>query len=295
MPLLFTFSSLNPEKDVKSRTLVIRNFLNYLLHHDVCPEYMDQIHAARRVCDLADKELPMTISAKFRLPGDFNLSCSELFGGSLQGIGTENPEWVAGIDTIGVGISPEKARQAFKVALAVHGSDELSRRYREQNAAEGVKIISDQDIGLEITGIMPTDDMIRHFYKSHPAAKGLEPVGKLRAKTWHSAYSPILDLTEEEALVASQKANLVEEYEFWVEDHVLEKCFVGMKLSATVRELSFGLKFFDSVFGVWCSFFTVLPNEAMAEWRKVEDEPLPMRKVESALKEIVDNESEEEQ
>ncbi|KAL9610805.1 MAG: hypothetical protein Q9167_004505 [Letrouitia subvulpina] len=291
LPQVFDLSSENTEQDVKSKTTIIRNFLNYLLHHDVCPEYADQIRAAQRVCDLADKELPMAMRSRFRLPGDFNTACSELFGGSLQGLHAANPEWAPEKGSVEVGIDLEKAKQTFKIALAVHGSDELSQRYRERNAADGVKIVSEYDADLEIAAIEPADERIRHFYRHHPAAKGLDPVGKLIAKSWLQKYPIPRDVTHEEALLARNSERVVEKYEFWVDDYVLDKCFVGMKFRTTIRELSFGLKFFDSIFGVWCSFFTLLPNEAIIGWRQVEDEPLPMReKVDTSLNDMAGNE-----
>lgn len=48
---------LTSEDKVKHLVGIIRNFLNYLLYHDVCPEYKDQIYAARALCDRASTEI----------------------------------------------------------------------------------------------------------------------------------------------------------------------------------------------------------------------------------------------
>lgn len=49
-----------------------------------------------------------------------------------------------------------------------------------------------------------------------------------------------------------------------------------MKLLVTVRQLSFGISYFDVVNGVYCSFYDVLPNSLMDNW--VEPGPdLPYR------------------
>ena len=45
-----------------------------------------------------------------------------------------------------------------------------------------------------------------------------------------------------------------------------------MKLQVTVKELSFGIYFFDAITGVHCSFFTILPNELMLGWKEIEKE-----------------------
>lgn len=45
------------EDKVKYLIGIIRNFFNYLLYHEVCPEYKDQINAARTLCDKAVIEI----------------------------------------------------------------------------------------------------------------------------------------------------------------------------------------------------------------------------------------------
>jgi hypothetical protein len=55
---------------------------------------------------------------------------------------------------------------------------------------------------------------------------------------------------------------------FWLEDSTLQYFFVGMKLEVTVSELSIGIKFFDRVMGIYCSFYTALPNEKVIEFWK---------------------------
>ena len=60
-------------------------------------------------------------------------------------------------------------------------------------------------------------------------------------------------------------------------DEILKKCFVGMKFITVVKELSFGVLYFDSLLGIFCSFCKVLPNEEMIGWREPETTWLPMR------------------
>lgn len=90
---------------IKLSVGLIRNFLNYLLHHDVCPDYRDQVNASRGVCDLAEKELWCTTQLSILLPGDFNRACSEVFGGWFQGLYVANQAWAQGTEeetTLGV-------------------------------------------------------------------------------------------------------------------------------------------------------------------------------------------------
>jgi hypothetical protein len=50
-----------------------------------------------------------------------------------------------------------------------------------------------------------------------------------------------------------------------VEDIVLQKCFVGMKMDATILHLQSGITILDEVRESMCSFFVWLPNELWME------------------------------
>ncbi|KAL8678881.1 MAG: hypothetical protein Q9186_004816 [Xanthomendoza sp. 1 TL-2023] len=276
LPQLYYLSSINAVKDVQAKTNVIRNFLNYLLHHDVCPEYKDQVLAARAACDLTDKELPMTMKAQSYLPGDFQTACSELFGGVFQGTYAKNPDWAPEAESY-AGISPEVAQKTFRIGLATQVSDEVARHYKEQNAASKLETTKVYNACMEVIALVPADDGIKRFYEKHKEAKGLSSLGRLKAKSWDPPFKPPKDLTEEEKLAEATSTRPTEIFEFLVEDSVLETCFVGMKFEATVHDLSFGLKFFDNISGVFCSFYGSIPNERLIGWRVPEDEPLPPR------------------
>ena len=292
VPQLYYLSSVNAVKDVKAKTNVIRNFLKYLLHHDVCPEYKSQVIAACDICNLTDQELPKTMKAQSYFPGDFQTACSEIFGGIYQGKYAKNPHWAPDAESY-AGMSPEDAHRTFKIGLAAQASDEVTKRYREQNAAGNLETLKVYNACLEITELLPADDGIRRFYAKHPAAKGLSALGRLKAKSWDPPFKPFRDLTAEERLAETKFP--MELYEFFVEDYVLDDCFVGMKFETTVHDLSFGLKFFDNISGVFCSFYGTIPNERLIGWRKPEDELLAPREkniVTSALEDVVGGEEE---
>ncbi|KAL8769919.1 MAG: hypothetical protein Q9209_004166 [Squamulea sp. 1 TL-2023] len=276
LPQIYYLSSVNAVKDVQSKTNIIRNFLNYLLHHDVCPEFKSQVFAARAICDLTDEELPKTMKAQSYFPGDFQTACSEIFGGIFQGKYAKNPSWAPEAESY-AGMSPELAEQTFKIGLATQASDELAKKYKEQNAAHNLRTLKVYTACLEVTELVPAHDDIKRFYTKHPAAKGLSSLGRLKAKSWDAPFKPFKDLTEEERLAEAKTASKIELYEFFVEDYVLDTCFLGMKFETTVHDLSFGLKFFDNISGVFCSFYGSIPNERLIGWRVPEDEPLPAR------------------
>lgn len=270
---------LHSEEKIKYFIGIIRNFFNYLLHHDVCPDYKDQVYAARTLCGKAEKELWSNSQCKALLPGDFNKSCSEIFGGMYQGMWSANQEWMQGMDLdYDVGISPHHARKVFKYALAAIADDDTHKKYKKQLEEKATKIASvNENTGFEVTEILFPAQEILDFY-AQPEVADLKPVGKMRAKTWIIPTAPEEDLTEEEEAALAAKTPEIKHYEFWVESEILSHCVVGMKLEGTVTELSFGISYFDALAGVHCSFYQLLPNELMAGWREPEKEWLPMRK-----------------
>ena len=279
MPLLF---DLFTAELIVTKVGTIRNFFNYLLHHDVAPEYRKQIYDARSTCDLAENQLCKIRHLNVLLPGKFQTACSEIFNGSLRGYGVSAAQdWnrsclQEGTDEIG--LTPEKAKQTFKVGLAAQATDEVLAKYEGQgksNTITTTRVV--EKVGLEITAIIRPDADIKRLY-THPSASGLHPLGKVLAKAWHPPdipnYDTPLDLPTE--VPSTFSATEDRKFEFFIEDHILSQIFLGMKCIVTVRELSFGITYFDEISGIYCSFYDVLPNSLMDNW--VEPGPeLPYR------------------
>lgn len=206
------------------------------------------------------------------------MACSEIFGGSYQGVYSPDRSWMGDLETqLSVGISPERARHAFKIGLAANASDEMFPKYKQQLQDKTCKISKIENTGLEVIEIVPANETVLNLYGQQQCA-GLKPIGKLKAKTWFNPGAPEEDLTEDEEAHLEANPPALKDYEFWVEDEILENCVVGMKFEATVRETSFGLTFFDAFQSVHCSFYDMLPNELMADWREIEEEWLPMKR-----------------
>ena len=248
------------EGQLKSYIAVIRNFLNYLLHHDVCQEYNGQINSARAICDLAEKELWKVRKASWALPGDFNIACSTLFGGCYQGLYAGDQEWAKGME-LTVGMSDQVAWRTFKFGIAALGYNQ-AERFADLAISSNNRIVKTKMTGLEVTKITYADEDTRQFYKDQEP--GLRVLGKLYAKDWKCPTTAGEDLTDDEK---ARPPPELEEYEFWVEEAVLDVCFVGMKMEGTVRDLNCGVQFLDQVQAVYSSFFTFLPNERMIGWK----------------------------
>lgn len=263
------------EKQIKSYTSIIRNFLNYLLHHDVCPEYKAQINAARSTCDLAEKELWACKQASLWLPGDFNTACSTIFGGYYANMYIGDQDWAKDLN-IYKGMSTETATRIFKAGLAAQATEEVVNAFTTKMKENNLAVVSAINTGLEVTDLIKADNDVLEMYAAQKPS--LKPLGRMKAKTWYNPTLPEEDLTEEEVAAATTPLE-IKEYELWVEDEILEKCFVGMRVDATIRELNFGILYFDTVIGVHCSFYSLLPNEMIIGWREPGPRLPPREKV----------------
>lgn len=247
---------------VSRATNVLRNFYNYLLLHDVCPEYRDNLMAARRVCDVAEQEIPKLKKVDMRLPGGFNVACSTLFKGSYVNIYANWNDWTGADDSLGW--SQKDAELVFKAGLFAHGTDEQVQRY-EEGLKNGTtcKIVSSEALGLEICSIKYPDSAAKAIYDS-TAFKDtiINPMGKLKCKRWIVPYAPPCDLPK--AVEAARKK--VREFDILVDEQTLQFCVPGMKIECCVKTLDLGIQWIDRVDAVYATFFTWLANERIREW-----------------------------
>lgn len=165
------------------------------------------------------------------------------------------------------------AQKVLKFALAGAGSDEQVYHFRGLKKKNELTAVCIEDIdGFEVTEILLPDNELREFYRDQ--APDLRPVGKLRGKPYRDPAKPKIDLSPEESLEWEQKWNDVlqsTEFEFLVEEDLLQFCYPGMKMATTVWKLNCGLYFFDEVFSAYCAIYTILPNDLMIGWKKPRD------------------------
>ncbi|CBX93971.1 hypothetical protein LEMA_P036450.1 [Plenodomus lingam JN3] len=258
---------------IKNACQVLRSFYKYLLYHDVCPEYKEDLIRARDLCDQAEQELPKVVAAGLALPGDFNKSASVIFGGAHAGQYTGDQPWALklqaeGVDIAEIGIRKEEAKIKFKAGVFIMGTD------GQADKLEGGTLIAvgKEQVGLEVIGISLPDENTKLAYEQTGdwglELSKLEPLGKLICKTWIMDDCDEWDLPNAPGKYPQGKpyrTSDVKTYEFWVEASVLEECFLGMKLDASVLTLTDGLAILDDVKESMCNFFTWLPNELWME------------------------------
>ncbi|KAK0667787.1 Argonaute complex, subunit Arb1 [Cercophora samala] len=245
----------------------IQNFLKYLLLHDVCPEYADDINRAIKLCDEAFVEIGLVNNALQLVPGAFNrsvtaLHCEEEDSAALSLL----------ID------NQDLDRNHALHTVALIGTLVLPTLGQGQSAADinALEVTNPIERTFEVTSITPPTKEMRqkvtvvsqHLRKANPSAAPIQACGTM---TGHPVI--VLDgwditdkLTEEEAK---------EESVFILEEKILEQLRVGMKLTMGVSTCAVpgggSFKVIRYVKGIKPSFYTFLPQELMRHWK----EPVP--------------------
>ncbi|EXJ78569.1 hypothetical protein A1O1_08970 [Capronia coronata CBS 617.96] len=265
-------------------TTTLERFMDYLLQHDVCPEYRDDVLAARNLCRQAPAELWDVAESTRRLPGDFNIACSTLFGGSYSQNYDGETWW--GPDTtedkVFVGMKPDEASQVIHFGVAGAATEDVFAAYlaglndgTSELETEWVR----ERVGFEITEIVPPTPECKEIYLQ--SSEHFRPVGRVYAKPWKNPDSLPEDLTpaERAALSDERTDNDLDEdghdteYVFFLESILQSYLRVGTRVEATVRKVNCGIMFFDDVLDVYPTFDEFLPNEMMVGW----ENPRPVK------------------
>ncbi|KAL2429791.1 hypothetical protein ABEF95_011112 [Exophiala dermatitidis] len=269
-------------------TTTLERFMDYLLQHDVCPEYRDDVLAARNLCREVPAELWAVAEATRRLPGDFNIACSTLFGGrfaqSYDGETWWGPEEMQQEDHVFVGMKPAEASQIVHFGVAGAASEPVYAAYlagiNGPASAQNLKVEwVKENVGFEITKIEPPTEECKQLYLE--GSRHFRPVGLVYAKPWKNPDSLPEDLTPAEQKQKQEQAGRLQQdtdtdtdevYVFFIESILQSHLRVGFKVEATVRKLHCGIMFFDDVLDVYPTFDVFLHNEMMSGWKK----PRPM-------------------
>jgi hypothetical protein len=184
------------ESLVVETTNVLKNFYNYLLYHDVAPEYEQDILKAREVCNVAAKELPILDKASRGLPGRFNKACSTYLGGYQASIRIADPkaEWVHPDDDLG--LSDRQANEIFRTGFVAHCADEQMVKL-EALGQDRPKAVNRHETGLEVVAIEFADEQAKRVYGSDDI-KGTyldKPTGVLRCVYWKAPNQAPMDLS----------------------------------------------------------------------------------------------------
>lgn len=259
------------EEEIEVHVQVLRAFYNYLLYHNVCAEYKRDVLECRDFCDVAEKELKAVVSLQGLLPGAFNVACSvrtlghysyryigdkEWAKGDWMDEDNDMPQWLPSKS-----FSGHNAAVILKTGFFAYCSDE---EFELVCSGIGLSVDDTQETGLEVIGIEhPTTEAVNAYCRYnewHGYKVKLVPTGILRCRKWKKPSFTLYDLPEK----ATRKM-MPREFDFLLEANILDKCFVGLKFEAVVRQVYVGRWFIDSISAVYCSFYDFLPNELVID------------------------------
>lgn len=231
---------------------VVENFLRYVLHHDVCPEYEENVKEALNVCVMAREEWPMLNSLQTALPGLFNLAATELFSKT-------NPDaWASVLFQIPEGFDP---KSVFYSAITMLGDIKVF----EHLVGNAVELVNQYECTLEITKVnLPTTELIERFQKLAITTDGnkkirLLPLGKVTLKP-----AVIEDGWVEPDI---QHPLQGKEIDLYFEQNILVNLKPGMKMTLEICELGAGVRFVKRIRKIVPSFYTFLAQELMVHFR----------------------------
>lgn len=240
---------------------LMENFLRYVLQHDVCLEYEQDIKSALAVCGHARFEWPRILRFQELLPGQFNLAAAKTFGVHQE------TDWSLRACKPSETLSPELIFYASLLAIG--------QTVPKDAAGKSMLRVTRQfTCSLELQCVeSPSQDLSLFFRRlslsSGAAAKrlNLQPLGRavFRPTTIENGWvqqMPHEPLPEEDVVL-------------YFEDPILEEMTTGMKVTARVCELSSGFRFVGTFETVQPSFYEFLPQHLMKRFAppRVHDRP----------------------
>lgn len=248
-------------------TNVLSNFYGYLLLHDACPEYDEDLRRAQDVCEVGSREFPRLAIVDQNLPGGFGMACSTLFGGHFAGLHRNidpSVDWTTHGDN--VGLSEHDARLIFLAGVSAYGSPEQRARLRELTPPRRT---SSEELGLEVIRIEHVTDAAKELY-NNPKLRNtiVRPMGRLICKRWALPRQAPRDLPQWKFDQDKQRETSNATFDFILDDATLKHCYPGLKMEVTINELDMGIKWIDRIGNTFPSFFTWLPNEDIEKYKK---------------------------
>ncbi|KAK8091294.1 argonaute siRNA chaperone complex subunit Arb1 [Apiospora phragmitis] len=283
---------IDPETDTREAGDLIHNFLNYVLHHDVCPEYTANIKAAQAICQIAPDELRATSELYAALPDSFNTAARFLFcdGGIFKTYEPEKPanetpkekkasEW-GGYDMRYNSEELDAHLQLiiFRFNLMDKIKDEKLKQTIYDTEPRDIQVVKTKTLAYRVVSThRPSKRVKTHneeiLQKENLGGK-VKPTGivMLRPTIIDHAWSNV-PRPEEFESKQDQPTEM-----FILDDHLLAKLVVGMKMQLVVCELNIGgFRFIKECQEVRTSFDTLLPQSLMVNWREpfLSERPAP--------------------
>ncbi|KAL6852164.1 Argonaute siRNA chaperone complex subunit Arb1 domain-containing protein [Trichoderma novae-zelandiae] len=247
-------------KPMEEAISVVENFLRYILHHDVCPEYEASVREALNVCEVARDEWTTLNTLQTELPGVFNPAAAELF------TKPDPHSWDSSLFKVPEGFDARSVLYSAAALLDDH-------KVFEHLAGQAVGLVGQYECALEITEVhLPTEEVIERFKKLAITAAGnktlrLMPLGRLTVKP----------ATIEDGWVQQDTPHPLndKEIDLYFEQSILASLRPGMKMALEIGDLGAGVCFVKSIQKIVPSFYTFLAQELMVHFKSPQENDRP--------------------
>ncbi|KAI0161047.1 Argonaute complex, subunit Arb1 [Hypoxylon sp. FL1284] len=248
------------EPAIRKAAELVKNFLNYVLFHDVCPEYTTDVMAARNICDTAPVKLRTVHELHSELPGNFSRSASQLFYDREVDRIDENEN-----------VNFDKLLMfRLTVIFSALVSDEVKKQFVKEEDPTNISVVDTKEETYEVVDVTRPHhkhvEAVEEQLKKNGYGGKAKPAGILKLKKSIIDFGYDNIPRPDEVDMSNAK---VEEY--LLEDELLSKLEKGMKIRAVVCKLSIGLRFIKEIKDVRVSFDLFLPQMLMEYWK----DPVP--------------------
>ena len=246
-----TWHNHKAEEETQRAIDVVANFLRYIIQHDVCNEYKDDVTNALSLCDRAKKELPLVFKAVNKIPCQFNEAIARVFkdgkkfkyvGGNLR----KEP------------LTPDQ--RIFALGVLFSGPRNVYRRLKDLRVVHTVG--QEEPCSLKILTIEQLDENVREtakFYGEHSGASESTSTGVIRCK--HIFIRDDLCRGDAMEVIPERIEVLI------VEENLLQCLRPGTIIRVTLAELNIGLKYMVGLPEILPSFYRFLPQVLMRHYR----------------------------
>lgn len=250
-------------REMEKGVSVVENFLRYVLYHDVCPEYAEDVNGAIALCEKARKDLPLVITAYKQFPGEFNMAAKEIFVLHLEPCHDCHDE-----DDPKAFRRPADFSADLVLSFALAASEHHQPSY--QGTAQEFVDHWDRTVKKEVTCMevvsvhLPSKER-RQAYKCLQTCKErtiLSPTGhaifrpcRIEDGYWKAPEPAHEDSTEEEGC------------KFILDLKILLFLKPGMKIRMIKCESGLGFNFMARIDAVYVPWYTFLPQSLMRDFK----------------------------
>lgn len=246
-----TWNNHKAEEETQRAIDVVANFLRYIIQHDVCNEYKDDVTNALSLCDQAKEELPLVLKAVNNIPCQFNKAVVRVFedGKKFEYVGGDLRKEL---------LTPDQ--QIFAHGLLFSSPRDVYRRLKDLKIVHTVG--QEESCSLKIITIDQLDENARQtaaVYGKYSGGSNSVYTGVIRCE--HVFIRD--DLCRGDAPEVTHDRIEV----LMVEEDLLQYLRPGTIIRVTLAELNIGLKYMVNLPEILPSFYRFLPQVLMRHYK----------------------------